>query len=408
TTEYTVKVVSNEQSVGDDGTIQTSKVETEGAKFTVTDTDTTYKLEQSQDGKTITITNNADSSDTVSLTDTDTTYTSTVTSEGLSGNQVSKLTITNDATGDKTEFFDTDTQYEGRVEFVEDGKDFGEGEVKYGIYSTTQTAKADSKQTEEQSTGGTVGNDADAGTAATPAAGADNTTSSTGDNSSTVTAEASGGEEITISGKELILKAGDNVKISNEEGKALITAKDTTLEKSSDALSLDGKTLTLTVRDTDGNEVTGEADLSSLAGASDFEGDDAKAVTPADGKLTIKGGADANSLTDNNIGVVADGDNGLRVKLAKNITDVDSIQVNNSVTASTVNATNVNAATVNATDVKASTVTADSFYAGDNIFNSSGLSVGGGNVTVTNKGFVVQGGPSMTSSGINAGGKKIT
>ncbi len=38
---------------------------------------------------------------------------------------------------------------------------------------------------------------------------------------------------------------------------------------------------------------------------------------------------------------------------------------------------------------------------------SSGFSAGGGKVTVTDQGFAVQGGPSMTADGINAGGKKI-
>ncbi len=40
--------------------------------------------------------------------------------------------------------------------------------------------------------------------------------------------------------------------------------------------------------------------------------------------------------------------------------------------------------------------------------NSNGFSAGGGKVTVTKDGFAVQGGPSMTADGINAGGKRIT
>ena len=124
-------------------------------------------------------------------------------------------------------------------------------------------------------------------------------------------------------------------------------------------------------KDTDAVNV---AQLKNAGSSIEFNGDTGDTISKPK-QLNIVGGVtDKSNLTDNNIGVVSDGKDTLSVKLAKDI----NLGKDGSVTV------------------------------GDSIFNSSGLSVGGGNVTVTNKGFVVQGGPSMTSSGINAGGKKIT
>ena len=124
-------------------------------------------------------------------------------------------------------------------------------------------------------------------------------------------------------------------------------------------------------KDTDAVNV---AQLKNAGSSIEFNGDTGDTISKPK-QLNIVGGVtDKSKLTDNNIGVVSDGKDTLSVKLAKDI----NLGKDGSVTV------------------------------GDSIFNSSGLSVGGGNVTVTNKGFVVQGGPSMTSSGINAGGKKIT
>ena len=93
-------------------------------------------------------------------------------------------------------------------------------------------------------------------------------------------------------------------------------------------------------------------------------------------KLTVKGGTtDTNKLTDNNIGVVSDGTGTLTVKLNKDV----NLGTDGSLTAGTVTAT-----TVNATTVKT----------GDSTLTTSGLSIANG--------------PSVLTSGINAGNKKIT
>ena len=96
----------------------------------------------------------------------------------------------------------------------------------------------------------------------------------------------------------------------------------------------------------------------TIAKGLNFDGDSGAAINKQLGdKLSIKGGAAAANLTDNNIGVVSDGST-LNVKLAKTLTGLDSVT------------------------------------AGGTAINSSGLTVGG-------KTYV-------TTSGINANDKKIT
>ncbi|MBS6333770.1 MAG: adhesin, partial [Veillonella sp.] len=96
----------------------------------------------------------------------------------------------------------------------------------------------------------------------------------------------------------------------------------------------------------------------TIAKGLNFDGDSGAVINKQLGdKLSIKGGAAAANLTDNNIGVVSDG-NTLNVKLAKTLTGLDSVT------------------------------------AGGTTINSSGLTVGG-------KTYV-------TPNGINANDKKIT
>lgn len=93
-------------------------------------------------------------------------------------------------------------------------------------------------------------------------------------------------------------------------------------------------------------------------------------------KLNVKGGADTTKLTDNNIGVVSDGSGTLTVKLSKN--------VNLGADGSLTTGGTVTATTVNATTVKT------------------------GASTLTTSGLSIANGPSVLTSGINAGNKKIT
>lgn len=89
----------------------------------------------------------------------------------------------------------------------------------------------------------------------------------------------------------------------------------------------------------------------------------------SDQAISLLGGADSSNLSDNNIGVVADpANNTLNVKLAKDVTGLNSIT----------------SKTVNTETVKA------------------------GDTTVNTQGVTITGGPSVTKGGINANGTKIT
>lgn len=89
----------------------------------------------------------------------------------------------------------------------------------------------------------------------------------------------------------------------------------------------------------------------------------------SDQAMSLLGGADSSNLSDNNIGVVADpANNTLNVKLAKDVTGLNSIT----------------SKTVNTETVKA------------------------GDTTVNTQGVTITGGPSVTKGGINANGTKIT
>uniref|UniRef100_UPI00262AC29A YadA-like family protein n=1 Tax=uncultured Megasphaera sp. TaxID=165188 RepID=UPI00262AC29A len=86
-------------------------------------------------------------------------------------------------------------------------------------------------------------------------------------------------------------------------------------------------------------------------------------------KLNIKGGADTTKLTDNNIGVVSDGNGTLTVKLNKNV----NLGADGSLTTGTVTATTVTT----------------------------------GNSTLDNTGLTITGGPKFTSTGISANNQQI-
>ncbi len=266
----------------------------------------------------------------------------------------------------------------------------------------------------------------------------------------------------------LTVKAGENVAITEEDGAAVINTKDTTytnevttkglqsgqvskltitndLDKKDSITFYDtdtrnkvvkGNNVTVTVDgdDTQGpvtytinakdtkvtsgdksvkvketvDEATGVTTYDLAAQRTSFAGDTGETITNPT-TLNIVG-KPASDLTEGNIGVESNGTDTLTVKLAKDVnlgesgsvTVGDTVIDSSSVTTKTVNATDVKAATVTAT-----TVRADSFYAGDNTFNSTGFQAG--NVTVTKDGFKTgNGGPSMTADGIDAGDQVIS
>lgn len=75
-----------------------------------------------------------------------------------------------------------------------------------------------------------------------------------------------------------------------------------------------------------------------------FKGDDNQNVEKQlDQTLTIKGEAQTGTLTDGNIGVVQDGTNGLKVKLAKNLRNLETVETNSLTALEVVNTKNLTA-----------------------------------------------------------------
>jgi len=96
-------------------------------------------------------------------------------------------------------------------------------------------------------------------------------------------------------------------------------------------------------------------------------------------QVNVKGGASSEAdLTEGNIGVVSDGQGNLNVKLNKNLSGLEKIEVKT-----------VKADTVESKLIKTETVTA-------------------GNTTINTNGLTIQNGPQITKDNVSAGGNKIT
>ena len=104
--------------------------------------------------------------------------------------------------------------------------------------------------------------------------------------------------------------------------------------------------------------------------------------------LSLTGGAEANSLTDKNIGIVNNG-KGFKVQLSSKLSDLDSV--------STKTLTASDSITVGSGD-ETTVISGNSVTTG---------SVTAGNTTVNSDGLTIKDGPSVTKDGIDAGGKAI-
>ena len=107
-------------------------------------------------------------------------------------------------------------------------------------------------------------------------------------------------------------------------------------------------------------------------------------------QVNVVGGiTDTNKLTtEDNLGVVSDGNNNLKVRMAKDLKGLETVMTK-TVTAETGNITTVNSDTVNAKNVNATTVKT-------------------GDTTINDNGLTINNGPSITKNGVDAGDKKIT
>ena len=104
--------------------------------------------------------------------------------------------------------------------------------------------------------------------------------------------------------------------------------------------------------------------------------------------LSLTGGADTNSLTDKNIGIVNNG-KGFKVQLSSKLNGLDSVSTKTLKASDSITVGSGDATTV----ISGNTVTTGSVTTGDTTISSDGL-------TITD-------GPSVTKDGIDAGGKAI-
>ena len=175
--------------------------------------------------------------------------------------------------------------------------------------------------------------------------------------------------------------------------------------------------VTVTAGDKDANNVTDyKVDLSDTAKASldkvekdglTFAGDSGTSNKIKLGDtLNIKGGA-SGDLSDGNIGVEGNGDT-LNIKLAKDVKGVDTVQVNKSLKAGdniTIDGENTKLTVGN------TTIEDNKMTMGDTLVTNSGVTANrftAGDTTVSSDGVTIANGPSVTKTGVDAGGQKVT
>ena len=121
------------------------------------------------------------------------------------------------------------------------------------------------------------------------------------------------------------------------------------------------------------------------AGSRDFAGDDKSKVSVKVGEtMEITGGAATNNLSDDNIGVVKKGENGVSIKLSKDLKGLNTAEFNTSITVGTGDNKTV--------------ITGDSIRTGNTTINNNGLTINNSDPT---KNITIQDG------NINMGGNAI-
>ncbi|WP_404414219.1 YadA-like family protein [Vreelandella aquamarina] len=147
---------------------------------------------------------------------------------------------------------------------------------------------------------------------------------------------------------ELQLGLGNDLTIGDDEAPGSITV---TGEDGEDGIVLNGEDGSIGLTGEDGANgtitvVDGEPGVDGQDGITRIEVDDIEVATLEDGlkfvgddgevverklneTLGLTGGADVDALSDNNIGITKNDDGSLAVQLAKNLTDLDSITINN-------------------------------------------------------------------------------
>ena len=194
--------------------------------------------------------------------------------------------------------------------------------------------------------------------------------------SSNIKTMVNGNGEMIV-GLDKNLKA-DSLAINGKDGK-----DGATIKGGDGKPGVDGTNITrLVIEEKDGKR----HDIATLDDGMKYGGDTGAVIKKKlNEQVNVVGGiTDTNKLTtEDNLGVVSDGNNNLKVRMAKDLKGLETVTTK-TVTADTGNITTVNSDTVNAKTVKT------------------------GDTTINDNGLTINNGPSITKNGVDAGDKKIT
>ena len=194
--------------------------------------------------------------------------------------------------------------------------------------------------------------------------------------SSNIKTMVNGNGEMIV-GLDKNLKA-DSLAINGKDGK-----DGATIKGGDGKPGVDGTNITrLVIEEKDGKQ----HDIATLDDGMKYGGDTGNVIKKKlNEQVNVVGGiTDTNKLTtEDNLGVVSDGNNNLKVRMAKDLKGLETVTTK-TVTADTGNITTVNSDTVNAKTVKT------------------------GDTTINDNGLTINNGPSITKNGVDAGDKKIT
>ena len=194
--------------------------------------------------------------------------------------------------------------------------------------------------------------------------------------SSNIKTMVNGNGEMIV-GLDKNLKA-DSLAINGKDGK-----DGATIKGGDGKPGVDGTNITrLVIEEKDGKQ----HDIATLDDGMKYGGDTGAVIKKKlNEQVNVVGGItnEDKLTTEDNLGVVSDGSNNLKVKMAKDLKGLETVTTK-TVTADTGNITTVNSDTVNAKIVKT------------------------GDTTINDNGLTINNGPSITKNGVDAGDKKIT
>ena len=199
--------------------------------------------------------------------------------------------------------------------------------------------------------------------------------------SSNIKTMVNGNGEMIV-GLDKNLKA-DSLAINGKDGK-----DGATIKGGDGKPGVDGTNITrLVIEEKDGKQ----HDIATLDDGMKYGGDTGAVIKKKlNEQVNVVGGITNESklTTEDNLGVVSDGRNNLKVRMAKDLKGLESVTTK-TITAETGNITTLNSDTVNAKTVNATTVKT-------------------GDTTINDNGLTINNGPSITKNGVDAGDKKIT